>query len=79
VGLIYGDTILRFDPTVSWGTLISIVSFVITIAIAYTRIMTRFEARMSRMEMKLNIMWATWRRDHDARPADDQEFFNGTK
>jgi low affinity Fe/Cu permease len=27
VGILYGDTIVHFDPTVSWGTVITVLTF----------------------------------------------------
>jgi len=77
VGILYGDTIISFDPTVSWGTIISIVTMVATVIVAYTRIVATVTRRLDRIETKLNILWSSWRRGRGADRQSDEEFFNG--
>ena len=63
---------LQFEPTVSLGAILTIVSFVVTVLVAYTR----FVARITKLETKLNIMWSAFRQRWSL-GKDDEDAFNG--
>lgn len=84
MGILYGDTIIRFDPTISWGTVLSVLTFIFAVWALYQKLMAhsrqesnRLALRMERMETKLNVLWSAWRRHNGARTDEDEQFFNG--
>lgn len=84
MGIIYGDTIIRFDPTISWGTLLAIATFLLALTVAYQRIKAhaqdeanRISRRLDQLEIKMNLIWAAWRRHNGARTDEDEQFFQG--
>ena len=60
----------KFEPVVTLGTLVEIVSVVVTVMIAYTK----FVARMTKLETKMNILWSAFQRKIGP-SGDDSEFF----
>lgn len=64
---------VQFEPTITLGAVIQIVTFTAAGVFAYTR----FVARMTRMESKINIMWSVfvkrWNSTRD--PEDHEDFF----
>ena len=65
---------VTFEPTISLGTIIQAVVFVVTVAVAYAR----FVARMTRLETKLNILWGVFARKvgFDIEGGDTDRFFH---
>lgn len=50
--------VITFEPTISFGTIVQIVVFIGTVAIAYAKFVTR----MTKLEMKVNLMWTVFGR-----------------
>ena len=53
-----GEPMIRFDPSISLGTLVGLASLLITIFIGFSRLSARFTA----IETKLDIIWGWWKR-----------------
>jgi len=51
---------MHFDPTITAGTLISVCVSIVTVAVGVLRV----NSKISKMEMKLNMMWAQYKKDH---------------
>lgn len=56
------------DPSISVGAIINLVVSLGAIAIASWRIV----ARLGRMEMKLNLLWKWFVKEHDIEDSDDK-------
>lgn len=68
---------LVFDPTISIGTILNLLTFVFTIAVFWQRL----SRRLDRLEIKLNILWGRFARKAGAADAEDgpedRDFFGG--
>lgn len=61
-----------FDPTISLGSLLTIVGFICTVWVASVKLATR----LAKLESKMNVLWAAyWAGENRGRRRTDHEGF----
>lgn len=61
---------MKFEPIITLGTLVQAAVFIVTIAIGYSK----FVSRMAKLEAKVNMMWTAFSAKFIVK--DQQRFFD---
>lgn len=64
---------IQFDPSISLGNLVQIVVLIGGLFIGYTK----FVKRLTVFEMRLQILWAQWKKDHGVNGGLDDTRYGG--